>query len=522
MRFRAVARTILLAGVALALPLGCGSERPAKEKAAEEPPKAKASKVAMFGGGIGRNLVNLVEKNVLDNWSVKKGSEKNVKWSARLGTKAYGGPTIAGGRIFVGTNNERPRNPAIKGDRGVLMCFRESDGEFLWQITHAKLPDGEVNDFPREGVASAPAVDDQNVYYVNNRCEIVCADVKGDPAKKGRGKILWKYDMIKELSVFPCQLANCSPLIAGDNVYVVTGHGVDIGNGKVPDPKAPSFIAVNKKTGMLVWKSNLPGSKILRGQWGNPAAAMVNGKLQVIFPGGDGWVYGLDGKDGKLIWKFDCNPKKATAYRPGGGGERCFIIATPVIWDNKAYIAVGQEPDDGPGVGHLWCIDITKKPANKEKDLSPVDDNFNPKAAVNKSSGLVWHYGGPVIPKPKKAEEREIVFGRTLSTVAIHDGLLYATELAGYMHVLDAKTGKKCAEHDFEESTWCSPYYVDGKVFVGTDSGDLNIFRAGKKPTFIRKISMGTTPLKVPVVVTKGVLYVNTGSFLYAISPAKK
>ena len=161
-----------------------------------------------------------------------------------------------------------------------------------------------------------------------------------------------------------------------------------------------------------------------------------------------------------------------------------------MVHDNKCFIAVGQEPDDGGnGVGHLWCIDITKTPKNKDKDLSPIGDNFDPKAPVNKDSGLVWHYGGPVIPKPQ--EGREFVFGRTMSTVAVHDGLVYAAEFAGYLQCLDEKTGKKLWEYDFQESTWCSPYYVDGKIWIGTDGTDLHIFKAGKTLAHLKKIEIG-------------------------------
>jgi outer membrane protein assembly factor BamB len=480
---------------------------------AEAPPPA----VAMFGGSPSRNLANTTEKNILGKFAVRpKGKEKNVKWAAKLGSKAYGGPVVAGGRIFIGTNNANPRDLKIKGDKGVVMCFRESDGKFLWQIIHKKLPGGEANDCPLEGVASTPCVDGNRLYYVSNRCEVVCADVRGDE-KTGKGKVIWTYDMVKELDVFPCQLANSSPLIVGDLVYAVTGNGVDVGTKELPNPKAPSLVAINKKTGKLAWSNALPGAKVIRGQWSNPSAATVGGKTQILYAGGDGWMYGLDAKSGDLIWKFDCNPKKASPYEVGGGGERCFIVGTPVVYDNKCYIAVGQEPDDGPGIGHLWCIDITKKPANKDKDLSPVNDNFDPKAAVNKDSGLVWHYGGPVVPKPK--EGREYVFGRTLGTVAVHDGLVYATELAGFLHCVDAKTGQKVWEYDLEEGTWCSPYYVAGKVFVGTDN-NFYTFKAGRKLSPPLKTSLGPA-CKVPPVAVNGVLYVNGGSNLFAIAPPR-
>src|SRR5256885_2046420 len=66
---------------------------------------------AMWGGTNQRNLVNLLEHDIPTTWSI----QKNVKWSAALGTKAYGGPIVHRGKIFIGTNNHLPRNPDIKG-----------------------------------------------------------------------------------------------------------------------------------------------------------------------------------------------------------------------------------------------------------------------------------------------------------------------------------------------------------------------------------------------------------------------
>src|SRR5262249_15500010 len=331
-------------------------------------------------------------------------------------------------------------------------------------------------------------------------------------------KILWSLDMVKKLNVYPCFLANCSPLVVGNLVFVVTSNGVDSKTMKVKHPDAPSFIAVNKKNGEVVWKDSSPGKNIMEGQWGNPAAAEVKGVTQVIFPGGDGWLYAFEAKSGKLLWKFDCNPK-AAEYKGKGRGDKNYLLATPVIHDNKLYIGVGQNPEDGPGLGHLWCVDITKEPKNKDKDLSPVKDNFDPKADINKDSGLVWHYGGPVVPKPKKG--RDYVFGRTLSTVAVHDGLIYAAELDGFLHCLDAKTGEAYWVHDMKDGTWASPYYVDGKVFIGTEGGDVLIFEHGKVKKAPTKINMEKN-LQLPVVVANGVLYVNTGAQLFAIAPDKK
>jgi outer membrane protein assembly factor BamB len=460
----------------------------------------------MFGCNGSRNLVNTVDKNVPTEWSVQEGKQKNIKWSVKIGTNSYGGPVVADGKVFVGTNNQVPRDAKIPGSAGVVMCFREMDGKFLWQAAHDELPADIVKDARGHGVAATPAIEVKRLYYVNNRCELICADTEGQNEKE---KVIWRLDMIKDLGVFPHKLPNCSPLVAGDLVFVTTGNGVD--EETVKNPKAPSFIAVNKKTGKVVWQDDSPGDQVMLGQWSNPAYAVVNGKAQVIFGGGDGWLRGFEAQTGKPIWKFDCNPKAAKG-KGGPKAGRNYLVATPVVFDNKVYVGVGQEPSLGSGIGHFWCIDITRT-----GDISPVGDNFDPKALANKNSGLVWHFGGPADPKTADETGRDWLFGRTVSTCAIHDGLVYVAELAGYLHCLDAKTGKQYWEHDLKSEVWGSPYCVDGKVYLGNGDGDVTILAHGKDKKVLGKIEMENAIYSTPVVVN-GVLYVMTMKNLYAIA----
>src|SRR5205823_4381342 len=153
-----------------------------------------------------------------------------IKWKAALGSKSYA-LVISGGKVFVGSNNDAPRDPAIQGDKGIIMCFQEDNGNFLWQAVHDKLPSGLVHDWPKEGVCSTPAVEGNRLYYVSNRCEVVCATTEGlgkgnegaqDEKYKGPQKadFVWRYDMMKELNVFPHNLSACSPLLVGDVLFV--------------------------------------------------------------------------------------------------------------------------------------------------------------------------------------------------------------------------------------------------------------------------------------------------------------
>ncbi len=451
---------------------------------------ARAADWPMWGGEATRNMVS-DETGMPEDWDIESG--RNIRWVANLGSQSYGNTVVSRGKIFVGTNNELKRNPALTGDRGVIMAFRETDGKFLWQATSTKLAAGRVNDWPEQGVCSSPAVVGDRLYYVSNRCELVCLDTEGFLDKENDGPftkeedrteidgdVIWKLDMVEELGVFPHNLATSSPLVVGDLVFICTSNGVDESHINIPVPRAPSFIAVNRHTGKVEWEDDSPAENILHGQWSSPAYGVVNGKPQVIFPGGDGYLYAFEPETGRKIWWFDCNPK-GSEWK-GGRGEKNNIIATPVIYDDKVYIAVGQDPEHGEGKGHLWAIDATK-----EGDVT--------------DSAVVWHYD----------------FRRTISTVAIQNGLLFAANLTGFLHCIDLKTGKRYWVHDLLAAIWGSPYLVDEKLYIGDEDGDITVLAASKEKKVIAEMNMQNSAYGTAVA-ANGVLYIMTRSDLYAIA----
>ncbi len=440
----------------------------------------------MWGGNPQRNMSSPT-KNLPAAWNIQTG--KGIKWKADLGSTSYGNPIVTNGKIFLGTNNDNPKNPAITGDRGVLLCLREADGKFLWQAVSDKLE--AAFDWPEQGVCSSPAVEGSRLYYVTNRGELVCLDTEGfldgkndgafqDEIYKGPtdADIIWKLDMMKELGIRQHNMANSSPAIWADLIFVETSNGLDENNEKLPAPLAPSFIAVNKNTGKVVWQDNSPGEKILHGQWSSPALGDVAGIMQVFFPGGDGWLYGFEAKTGKKLWRFNMNPKDAVWPKTLN-----YIISTPVFFEGKIYLAAGQDPENGEGIGHMYCID-----PGKSGDIT--------------ESGRIWHYDK---------------IRRSISTAAIADGLIYISDFTGFLHCLDIVTGKPYWTYDMLAAIWGSPFVADGKVYLGDEDGDLAIFQAGKDLKQIAEINMGNAVYGTPIA-ANGVLYIMTRNTLYAIS----
>lgn len=432
----------------------------------------------MFCGRPDRNLVSN-EKGLPTAW--ERDDKRRIRWTARLGTLTFGNPVVSRGRVYIGTNNGQPRDPAIEGDRGILMCLSEADGTFLWQAVHDKLATGNAQDWLEIGICSTPCVVGDRVYYVSNRGELVCCDATGFSDDENDGPFttedrkgehdadfVWVLDMLAALGVSPFQASASSPLVIGDLVFVVTGHGVDDETGEVKNPRAPSFIAVDRLTGEVVWQDHSPGNRIVEGQWGSPAYGVVEGRPQVAFPGGDGWLYAFVPETGELLWKFNCKAHETEE-------SENHLLATPVYAGSRVLIAVGQNPEFGGSAGCLRAIDA--------RELGDIT-----------GTGELWH----------TAPEE---FGGSISTVAVHDGLVYAVALDGLLDCFDLATGTRIWRHDLLACVWGSPIVADGKIYVCNEDGEVVVLRAGRE---LEHLATNTLPglSHGTVVAANGVLYV--------------
>jgi len=451
---------------------------------------------------------------------------KNVKWIAKLGSQSYGNAVVGKGKVLVGTNNEFPRDKRHIGDRSILLCLNEETGEFLWQLVITKHPAGKAIDWDNLGLVCSPTIDDNCVYIVSTRSEVVCLDIEGmkngntppffdearyvvqdtklPPAELGSkdADIIWVFNMLDELGTLPHNAANGSPLVIGDIVYTTTSNGADINHNYVPFPYAPSVIALDRKTGKFLAEDNTGnGFNIFHGQWSSISSGKVNGRDLIFFGGGDGWVYALDtkpvNKTLQVVWKADCNPPeykfkngKPIKYPDPEGA--CEVVGTPVFFKNRVYVTIGQDPEHGEGIGRLLCFDATK--------VGDVTTN-----------GLIWDFRG---------------IKRSLSTVSIdpESGLLFVADYSGFVYCLDANSGKHYWTCDMKSRVWGSTLVVDKKVYVGDEDGDFAILPAQKdfkadKPIF--ETNLGG-PIYSTAVIANGVLYISTPQCLYAITNKTK
>ncbi len=494
------------------------------------PPQARASDWPQWGRDQTKNMVSPDARNISADFhpgdltargdDIDPSTTQHVRWIAKLGSNSYGNPTIAGGRVFVGTNNDSPRDPKYKGDRSNIYCLDEKTGGFLWQLSVPKLGAGKVGDWEYLGICSSPTVEGDRLYLVTNRCEVVCLDVAGmangndgpfvEEAKyaAGPGKppipvgptdadVIWRFDMADELMVFPHNVTSSSVVILGDRVYVTTSNGVDYSHKHIITPQAPALIALDKKTGELVGEEASGISRrVMHCNWSSPGAGTVNGALRLFFGAGDGFCYGFDpnpepDEDGfgilNELWRFDCNPsdyrtKDGRPIKYGKSSGPSEIIATAVFHDGRVYVSIGQDPEHGEGNGALSCID-----AAGSGDIT--------------QTGRIWQYTD---------------IDRVIATASIADGLLYVADYAGVIHCLDVATGLPHWTHDTLGHIWGSTLVADGKVMIGNEDGVFTILKASKEKSVLGEIEFGG-PIYSSPVVANDTLYVSTMMHLYAI-----
>ncbi|HEY3319444.1 MAG TPA: PQQ-binding-like beta-propeller repeat protein [Planctomycetota bacterium] len=474
---------------------------------------------AQWGEKFSRNMVSS-EKNLPDSFDPVSG--KNVKWVAKLGTETYGSAAVvAGGKVFIGTNNGALKNPKRTGDLGVLMCLDEKDGHFIWQLVQPKLEDDIYQDWPNCGLCSPATVEGDRVFTVTNRGEVVCLDINGmangndgpyldegkhvvlpgQPAQeidKTDADIIWLFDIISGAGIRQHDSAHCSLLVHGDFLYGCTSNGVDNTHRKIRFPDAPGLIVLDKKTGRYVARDREGMSpRTIHSTLSSPSVGEVNGRPLVFFGGGDGWCYAFEPLTAappagevaalKCVWRFDCDPsapkENIHQWQDNRREGPSTIIGMPVFYKNRVYVTAGGDYYHGKPVSWLKCID-----ASKTGDIT--------------KTGEMWSFQ---------------MNRYSTSTPAISDGLVYIADCSGAVHCLDAESGTEYWSHACKGVIWSSPFVADGKVFIGSQRRDFWILAAGKEKRVLCSVELDGQ-INGTVTAANGAFFVPTMRSLYCIS----
>lgn len=479
---------------------------------------AQAADQPQWGEWHTRNMVS-TETGLPVDFDPETG--RNVAWSAPLGGNAYGTPVIAGGKVLVGANNDKPRDPRMTTDYGILLCLNESDGSLDWQLAVPRTAENDdYLDWPMIGMCASPTVEGRRAYMVTNRYEVVCLDLDGQRngndgpyldegqhmAMDGQpalevtptdADIIWRFSLPEGAGIYRHDQAHSAILLDGDYLYLNSCNGVDNTHRVIRKPEAPSLVVLNKHTGALVAQdAEGMGAHIFHATWTPPALGVAGGERLVIFGGPDGVCYAFKALEGaagegavrnlERVWRYDGDPtapkENVAEYLENRKVSPSVIEGMPVILGERVYITLGGDVWWGKEQSWLQCID-----ASKRGDLT--------------AGGPLWSY-------EMKAH--------CCATPAVYDGMVFVGDSRGNVHCVDAETGAGLWTHDMLGEIWGSALVADGKVYVGSRGKQFCVFAAKREKEVLATVKVNA-PISSTPVAANGRLYVNTLTTLYAL-----
>jgi len=367
------------------------------------------------------------ESGLLKEWP-KDGPK--LLWQINDLGEGYATPSVAGGRLYLLSNKDL--------DNEVVHSLSVQDGKTLWSTRIGKV--GNPDQQPSYPMArSTPTVDGDVLYALSSDGDLVCLQTAS-------GKVVWQKSLRNDFGGKPGKWAYSeSPLVDGE-VLVVTPGGSEA-----------TLVALNKKTGAILWKSAVPG--------GDPAAyasaivTEVGGRKQYVqFL--DKGVVGVDAKTGKFLWRYE-----KTSTGPAN-------IPTPVAHNGYVYSANARRFG-----GALVQLHVTNEGVNPEEVYFERD-------APNTLGGQVLLDGYLYGTNPKGPVSAEFLTGKVKwqgeggpGAVLYADGRLYVHGEDGDVALVEATPEAYREKGRFKppaqpkhgrarEMAWASPVVANGRLYI--------------------------------------------------------
>jgi outer membrane protein assembly factor BamB len=233
------------------------------------------------------------ETNLLREWPP---DGPKLLWQINDVGAGFSTPSIAGGRIYllgnVGLTNE------------FALALSAVDGHRLWSVRLGKVGRPEQNpNYP--GARSTPTVDGKLLYALGSDGDLVCLETRG-------GKQRWRKHLVADFTGRCGDWAYAeSPLVDG-NALICTPGGSNA-----------TMLALNKKTGALLWKCDVPQAD--DAGYASAVVTELSGIRQYVQFLSNG-LAGVEVKTGKLLWRYGRSAKGA----PG-------VVVTPLISDGCIF-----------------------------------------------------------------------------------------------------------------------------------------------------------------------------------------
>jgi outer membrane protein assembly factor BamB len=237
------------------------------------------------------------ETGLLKEWP-KEGPK--LLWTAKGVGSGYSTPAVAGERLYLLANQGL--------DNEFVLCLSVKDGQRVWSTPLGKV--GNPNQQPSFPAArSTPTVDGEQIYALSSDGDLACLGTDG--------KVRWSKNIRTEFGGQPGTWAYAeSPLVDGDAVICTPGG------------RESTVIALNKKTGEVIWKCAVPGGD--QAAYASAMPADVGGIKQYVQFVQKG-LLGIEAKTGKLLWRYDRTAQGSPA-----------VIPSPVVRGGSVYSAAAR------------------------------------------------------------------------------------------------------------------------------------------------------------------------------------
>ena len=371
------------------------------------------------------------ETGLLQEWPA--GGPK-LLWRVNNIGSGFSTPSVVGDRLYLLTN-EGLANEYVR-------ALNVSDGKQAWSIRIGKV--GNADQQPAyPGTRSTPTIDGDALYALGSDGDLVALDLR-------TGQVRWKKNVRMEFGGEPGTWGYAeSPLVDGDTLVVTPG-------GRT------SLVALNKKTGAVIWRSVVPGAETA----GYASIAIVQtGAVKQYVTFLQKGVVGVDAASGTFLWRDN---------RTGDGSAA--NIPTPVVSGNGVYNATNQ------GGGALVKLSaaagkVTAQPAYHERRLpgsnggSVVIDGYL--YGTNATSLLCVDFATGAV----KWQER----GIGTASLAYADGRLYLrgeegdvalVELSPVAYRERGRFTPPGAPERGQAKAWPHPVVANGRLYV-RDLGTL-------------------------------------------------
>ncbi|MCO8125299.1 PQQ-binding-like beta-propeller repeat protein [Stieleria sp. TO1_6] len=397
------------------------------------------------------------EVGLIDQFDPRGGPGSNVLWKSELAA-GISTPIVMNGRLFT-IVRDQPGTP-LDGEK--VICLDAATGELIWQNVYNVF----LSDLPAERVGWSNVCGDpesEQVYALGACCLLQCIDAQ-------TGKTVWARSMSEEYGMLSTYGGRTNTPIVFENLVIISG--VTTGWDDQARP-AHRFFAFDKSDGTLQWSTStrpLPEDTT----YSTPVIKVINGQAVMVAGSGDGSIYGIQPRTGKILWQQPLS-------RRG--------INTSVVIDHEGnvYCSHGEENPQGTAMGAVVRIDAAF-------------------ASLESVSAERWR-------------TEEITVGKS-SPLLVGDRL-YVVEDSSRLHVLETETGDEIGSPlKLGTAMRASLLSADGKIYACTSTGIVHILKpnaGGVESTWKVRLPKGHEIGGSPIV-SHGRLYLPTSGGLFCLS----